>query len=71
MQNLRDRVLIPQVYFFSVRENRGEGAETSENLKLEENVGGGGTKTNKNLRKMTKTLCNMNKSLKKHLVIYF
>ena len=37
----------------------GEGVETSENLKLEEkpeeNWRGGGTKTKKNLRKMTKT----------------
>ena len=49
--DLRDRLLIPQVLFFSVGENGGEGVETSENLKLEEkpeeNGGRGGTKTKK------------------------
>ena len=49
--HVRDRLLIPQVLFFSVRENGGEGVETSENLKLEEkpeeNGGRGGLKQKK------------------------
>ena len=66
--SVRDRLLIPQVLFFSVRENGGEGVETSENLKLEEKP----EENEQNFRRMTRyeVSLGVNKYLKKHLVIH-